>query len=310
MLNPAIWPGKAGSTRLVDIGHLGYPVARTVLVRMLRMPINPADLLAIDGRYAFPVHAEEPLGAEGVGRVEAIGSEVEDFSEGDLVLPLERGNWCRWRLVDQDQLIKLPSTLNIEQAAMLRINPATAWLLLDTLGLKRGDTLIQNAAGSSVASWVRTFALQRGITVVNIVRQATSELVDALMEGPELVAQVRGRGPAHGALDCVAGNASGRLAECLTEGGRLTVFGHLSGEPVRIASELLTGKGLTVSGFSLRPAENRLGRAGIRRLFGQLLAAGASWPTMTVRKIFPLRDAEQAIALARAPGAGRVQLEP
>jgi hypothetical protein len=47
--------------------------------------------------------------------------------------------------------IPLPADLDVMQAAMLRINPATALCLLeDHVGLRLGDWVIQNATNSAV----------------------------------------------------------------------------------------------------------------------------------------------------------------
>jgi len=112
------------------------------------------------------------------------------------------------------------------------------------------------------------------------------------------------------ALDCVAGTASGRMAQCLSPGGRLIVFGHLSGEPLTVRSQLLTGGGLSIAGFSLRPAEQALGGAGVRTLFADLLAMLRDRPVVQpIRAIVPLSRAGEAIALARegrGGGVGRV----
>src|SRR3546814_7788672 len=70
--------------------------------------------------------------------------------------------------VCSSDLDALPDT----QAAILRVNPATAAHLLDRLALSPGDWLIQNAATSSVAGWVRRLAAGRGIHILNVVRAA------------------------------------------------------------------------------------------------------------------------------------------
>lgn len=68
-------------------------------------PVNPADLLAVDGRYAFTLYDTVPVGAEAVGIVDQIGDAVTDLNLGDSVLPLTRGNWCRYRTVPRGAII-------------------------------------------------------------------------------------------------------------------------------------------------------------------------------------------------------------
>src|SRR5437588_625095 len=72
-----------------------------VIVAMRRMPINPADLLLIEGSYGFSPNYPQVIGAEGVGEVVAIGRAVSDLAVGDHVLPLSRGNWASHRQIQR-----------------------------------------------------------------------------------------------------------------------------------------------------------------------------------------------------------------
>ncbi len=309
----AVLPGAVGGIRLVGLPMPSPPGVGEVRVRMLRAPINPADLLAIDDRYAFELPRDLPLGAEGVGMVETAGDGVSDLAPGDPVMMLSRGNWCACRTLPRSDVVALPHGVGIDQAAMLRINPPTALLLLEAAGVKPGDVVVQNAAGSAVAAWVRALAARMEVTVVDVVRRPDPELPQAIVDGDGLADRVSaavGDRPIRAALDCVAGAATGRMAACLSPAGRLVVFGHLSGEPISVPSQLLTGGGLTIRGFSLRPAEAAMGRDGVRAMFDDLLAFHAHGQlALPVREVVPLSRAEEAIAQARAGGKGRVLLD-
>jgi NADPH:quinone reductase-like Zn-dependent oxidoreductase len=310
--NLAILSDGAGRVREVIVPAFAPPQGRSVQVRMLRAPVNPADVLAINGQYSFPLDQASPLGAEGVGIVDAVGPAVNGLKRGDIVLPLTRGNWCRHRVLDQRDLVLVPPGIDHDQAAMLRINPITASLLLDGAHVGPGDTIVQNGAGSAVARWIRFLGSRRGVAVIDVVRRANSELCDAIVDGPDLAAKVKeaAPGPVRAVLDCVAGEATGRAAECLARGGRIMVFGHLSGAPVSVRSQLLTGGGLSITGFSLRPAEAALGRDEVQRRFAVLLALvqeGA--PVVPVNTTVPLGEVDNALAIAREGAKGRVLLD-
>lgn len=280
-----------------------------LLVRMLRAPLNPADRLAIAGSYAAPGGLPEVLGAEGLGTVEQIGESVSGFAAGDRVILLSRGNWASWRLVPAAEAMPVPHGLGDEQAAMLRINPATAWRLLDGLALSPGDWLAQNAARSSVARWVRLLARRRGLGVIDVVRAPAggAEIEDG-EELAERVAETADGAPVRGALDAVAGEATGRLASCLAAGGALTVYGHLSGRPCSIPSMLLTTRMLRVSGFSLRPAEQAERRDRRAAIYEELAALAVEAPE-PVAATWGLSEIEQALAASQAPDRrGRILL--
>ena len=285
-----------------------------LVIAMKLAPVNPADLLTIEGRYSLAPELPFVMGAEGVGEVVAAGAAVTEVAVGDYVLPLSRGNWAGVRTLRADEVLKAPGGLPLEQLAMLRINAATAWRLLDQARLEAGDWVIQNAAGSAVAQLVRLLARKRGLRVVDVVREETAAAgaPSRLVDGPDLAARVGGlvgRGAVKLALDCVGGAATGRLAGCLAPGGTLAVFGHLSGRPCEIPSTLLTGRQLLVRGFSLRPAEAADTREDMARILeemAELLRPPAAH--LPVRAVLGLSALDEALALARSRGTGRVLL--
>ena len=300
--------------RLETVAWPGAPASGEVVCAMKLAPINPADLLSIAGRYALAPPPPFVLGAEGVGEVIAVGPDTPGVALGDLVLPLSRGNWTGLRRLRTDEILKAPPGLPAEQLAMLRINAATAWRLLAETELEAGDSIIQNAANSSVAHLVRLLARQRGLNVVDVVRSHAAAGVGGcrLPDGPDLGERVRaavGDRLPKLALDCVAGAATGRLAECVAPEATLVVFGHLSGRPCEIPSTVLTAGRLTVRGFSLRPAE----AADTRERLGSILAEMAELlrperARMTVRETFGLSQLALALEAAQAGGGGRVLL--
>lgn len=277
---------------------------------MALAPINPADLLTVAGRYAPVREAGTCVGAEGTGRVQEVGAGVSAVAPGDRVMLLSRGNWIGWRIVPIAEVLRVPDSLPDAQAATLRINPATAWRLLDWLALKPGDWLAQNAAGSSVARWVRLIAVRRGLNVLDVVRSPMAD-GGAIVDGDELEARAAtasGGAPIRGALDAVAGEATGRLAACLAVSGRLAVFGHLSGQPCSISSTVLTTRMLTLGGFSLRPAEQADSRDRLEALYSELAALMTKAPE-PVAAVYPLSALHDALGAAAASGRrGRVLL--
>ena len=312
--NMVVLAGERGAVRLEHRPMPKAPDADGLIVRMLFAPINPADLLMIDGRYSIAIEAGAPLGAEGVAIVEQAGSGVTDLRRGDLVLPLDRGNWAQYRRISRARVMSAPPGLDPRQAAMMRINPATAWLLLEASGVTAGECLIQNAATSAVAHWVRLLATARDVAVIDVVRPgAVPFSANALADDDDLATAVRaasGGRPIRAALDCVAGASTGRLAACLDPDGLVLVFGHLSGEPSTVPSQLLTRSEVTVRGFTLRRAEARMAPRAYDDMFSALGAIALEHRTdPPVRAVIPLVDADRAVALARAPGRGRVLLD-
>src|SRR5207244_10944589 len=114
------------------------------------------------------------------GVVAGVGANVAKFAEGDLViLPHNVGTWRDAVAIKAEDLVVVPAGIEPVDAAMLKINPMTAWRLLrDYVDLKKGDWLIQNAANSAAGCAVIQIARQLGYKTVNVVRRA--ELIDEL----------------------------------------------------------------------------------------------------------------------------------
>ena len=156
----------------IEAPDVGAPGPGEIVFDVLAFPINPADISFCRGNYRLHPPLPATPGAECVGRVAAVGSGVGDIRPGDLVINMQRENWVQRRRVAAADAIPLPSGLDLAQAAMLRINPATAQLLLeDHVALKPGDWVIQNVANSAVGRHLIVIAKARGVRTVNVVRR-------------------------------------------------------------------------------------------------------------------------------------------
>src|SRR5207344_299184 len=140
-----------------------------------------------------------------------------------------------------EDAIPVPAGLDLAQAAMLRINPATALLLLeDHVALAPGDWVIQNVANSAVGRHLIVLAKARGVRTINVVRRddIAAELRAlggdvVLSDGPDLVERARaaaGSGPVRLGIDAVSGAATKRIADCVGDGGVVASYGSMSGE--------------------------------------------------------------------------------
>jgi trans-2-enoyl-CoA reductase len=237
------------------------PGAGEAIVKMRAAPINPADLNQIEGKY--PIRAELPAtpGFEGAGVVIDIGANVTNIGPGALViLPHNVGTWRDALAVKADELVVVPTGIEPVHAAMLKINPMTAWRLLhDYVDLQKGDWLIQNAANSAAGRAVIQIAHELGYKTVNVVRRA--ELIDelhadggdvVLVDGENIRDEVKAAtngAPIRLGLNAVGGESALRLANCLAPGSTLVTFGAMSLQPLKIPNGLLIFKDLRFRGI-------------------------------------------------------------
>ena len=310
--------------RCAEVPDVGAPGPGEVVFDVLAFPINPADVSFCRGTYRLKPPLPATPGAECVGRVAAVGAGVSRVKPGDLVINLQRENWAQRRRVKADDVIAVPPRLDVRQAAMLRINPPTALLLLtDFVELKPGDWVIQNVANSAVGRLVIGLARARGVRTLNVVRRDAlfAELkalgADACaVDAPDLAETVKrqtGGAPIRLGLDAVAGRATARLSACVGEGGVVCHYGSMSGEDPVMSRGALTSGGQTLVGFTLMRALASRSPEQVRAIYadlGRQIVTGAL-PAAPVEQVYAIEEIEAALAHAqRGERAGKILVAP
>jgi trans-2-enoyl-CoA reductase len=166
----AIYPAELETPRLS---------AGQALVEVVAAPINPSDVLTLNGEYGELPPLPVIGGREGVGRVAELGEDARDLAVGQLVLlPVGCGSWSTHVVTEAAHLTPLPSGADPLQLSMMTINPSTAALLLsEFVTLGPGDWVIQNAANSAVGLYLVQLARHRGHRTVNVVRRKDAAAV-------------------------------------------------------------------------------------------------------------------------------------
>ncbi len=299
------------------------PAADEAVVQMRAAPINPADLNAIDGKY--PVRPELPAtpGFEGAGVVVDLGSDVTGMTAGALViLPHNLGTWREAVAVKASELVAVPPEIEPVHAAMLKINPMTAWRLLhDYVDLKSGDWLIQNAANSAAGRAVIQIANDLGYKTVNVVRRA--ELIDDLrseggdvvfVDGENLREEVKNAmsgAPVRLGLNAVGGESALRLANCLAPGSTMVTFGAMSLQPLKIPNGLLIFKDLRFRGIWINKWYDNATMAERMDAFRPLFEMAKRGLLKTkVERAYPLSEAKAAVMhAAQGKRSGKIIFE-
>src|SRR3989454_578103 len=207
---------------------------------------------------------------------------------------------------------EVPPRMDVRQAAMLRINPPTALLLLsDFVELKPGDWLIQNVANSAVGRLVIGLARARGVKTLNVVRREAlfAELkglgADAcVVDGDDLVERVKAQtagAPIRLGLDAVSGRATARLSACVGEGGVVCNYGSMSGADPVMSRGALTSRGVTLGGFTRTRAPGPRSPEQVRAIYADLrhqILTGAL-PAAPVEKVYGIEEIKTALAHAQ-----------
>jgi len=324
-INAAIYETHGNPADVLRVETCPWPTAAAdeAVVRMSAAPINPADLNQIEGKY--PVRAELPAtpGFEGAGVIVELGAGVQGLTSGTLViLPHNVGTWRDAVAVKAEDLVVVPDGIEPVQAAMLKINPLTAWRLLhDYVHLEKGDWLIQNAANSAAGRDVIQIAHELGYKTVNVVRRA--ELIQelraegadvVLVDGDNLREEVKnGTGGAsiHLGLNSVGGDSALRLANCLAPGATLVSFGAMSLQPLKIPTGLLIFKDLRFRGIWINKWYDNATPPERMQTFQPLFdMARRGLLKPKVEKAYPLSEVKAAVAhAAQGKRSGKIVFE-
>lgn len=299
------------------------PAAEEALVKMVAAPVNPADLNAIEGKYPIRPNLPATPGMEGAGMVIETGSAVRDFELGALViLPHSFGTWREACAVPAKELVVVPGGIDPTQAAMLKVNPVTAWRMLhDFVSLKPGDWLVQNAANSAAGRCVIQIARELGYRTVNVVRRA--ELVEelraqggdvVLVDGESLrddAAEATGRAPIRLALNAVGGENALRVAKTLASDGTMVTYGAMSLQPLCIPNGMFIFKNLRFTGFWVNKWYDAATPEQRAETFAPLFDMAKRGLLQTkVEKTYPLTEAKAAVAhAAQEKRGGKIVFE-
>lgn len=237
-----------------------------VVIRMQAAAVNPADLNFIEGTYGKKPTLPCVPGMEGVGLIHAVGAGVTGLAPGTLVLPMvSPGNWATWRVLPASDVLALPASLDPLQAALLRVNPATAWGLLHAAGPPApGSWVVQNAASSAAGHCVIQVAKSLGLHTLNFVRRPES-IADCQALGADLTFQDDAEGLAAAkaalaeknagvpalALNAVGGDSALRLLDLLGINGTHVTYGAMGRQALKVPNGMLIFKTLVLRGFWL-----------------------------------------------------------
>jgi mitochondrial enoyl-[acyl-carrier protein] reductase / trans-2-enoyl-CoA reductase len=307
----------------IEVADLPPPKANEITLEVLAFPINPADLLTIEGRYATCPPLPARLGAECVARVSAVGGAVEDLREGDLVIPLDRDNWVQCKLSKASHVVKVPASVDPLQLAMLKVNPPTAYLMMTKyVELAPGEWILQTAANSGVGHCLIRLAKTEGLKTINIVRreglavELTALGADiVLVDGPDLAKRITtatGGAPIRLAIDAVGGSQIVRFGDALADEAVVVNYGRLSGDNPQLSGHQCVFKRLWLTGFWLVPWLQKMARQEVVAMY-TILAGRIADGTIRVpiEATFPLESIKQAVAHANAyQRRGKVLVTP
>ncbi len=242
------------------------PGNNEVLIKVHASPVNPSDIAFIQGSYNIVKTLPAIPGFEASGIIEEahkkhqnlIGKKVSCFVQDD-----GSGTWSEYVIANVADIIILKDLMNLDQGACFTVNPTTAYGLFEIALQYEAKAIIQNAAGSQVASFIRKMAEENNIEVIDIVRkhetamllkskgakyvlmETDEDFTDQLKELSNVLCPTV-------AYDAVGGTLAGNMFNALGDDSELVVYGGLSGKNISEIDVMdVIFRNKIISGFNL-----------------------------------------------------------
>ena len=290
------------------------PAADGLLVRVHAASVNKGDTEILLGSpfwvrlsgFGFFSPRQRILGTNLAGRVEAVGSEVNEFQVGDEVfgdvLYSGLGAFAEYLAIPQTATIcRKPAEMDMETAASL---PEAGFIALQGLAgaLEPGKRVLINGAGGGAGSFGIQLAKAHGAEVTGVDHTDKQEWMRSL-GADHVVDYTRGEpisgGPYDVVLDVVGAQPLTGWKRVLAPQG---VYRSAGGTLPRILNTLIGGAMLS------RKGGKRLGMLAVQpnrddlKTMAELVQSGKIEPT--VERVWPLSEAAEAL---RHVAAGRAR---
>jgi len=186
----AIVQRRFGSPDVLRLEEVDKPVPRDdeVLVRVCAAAVNIGDwhlLRGVPYVMRLGVGLRKPRreipGRDIAGRVEAVGSDVEDLQPGDEVFGWCSGAFAEYACASETNLLSKPANLTLEQSAVLGDSALTALAAVRDQGrVQQGQRILINGASGGVGTYAVQIAKSFGANVTAVCSTRNVEMVRSI----------------------------------------------------------------------------------------------------------------------------------
>ncbi|QBE49083.1 quinone oxidoreductase [Leucobacter triazinivorans] len=318
----AIVAEQTGGPEVLRLAEIPDPAPRPgeLLVQTAAVGVNFIETYQRSGLYAVPLPFTP--GAEGAGRVLAVGPGVEGFAEGDLVATAEAtATYAERFAVAAERAVRVPEGIGADTAAALPLQGLTAhYLATSAARPEPGDTVLVHAGAGGVGLLLTQLLAARGVRVLTTASTPEKQQLSRSAGASEVlgydgfadrVREITGGEGVAVAYDGVGKSTFDDSLRALRVRGELVLYGAASGPvPPFDLQRLNAGGSLSVTrpslGHFLRTPDERVWR--YRELFAAIEAGALD---IRIGARFPLAEAAAAHrALEGRETTGKVILEP
>jgi NADPH2:quinone reductase len=284
--------------------------------------VNFADIMQRRGHYPGGPQPPYVPGMEAAGTIDAVGEGV-DREVGERVVAMTNDAYAEFSTASVDALFDVPEGMAFEEAAGFPVQFLTAHnTLFEWGGLTEGESVLIHAAAGGVGTAATQLASRAGATVLGTA--SSQEKLDLASElgcdqpiqytETDFAEAVDDHTDGAGVdlvLDGVGGETTQRSLECLTDFGRMTVYGAASGEPGRPDTGTLLFNNQTLLGYHLGQAIEHTPQRVLGAVPDLTEALTAGELEVIVGETFSLSDVKEAHAhVENRESTGKVVLVP
>lgn len=155
---------------------LQQPGPGEVLIAQQAIGVNFLDVFFRNGTFLVPQYPA-PIGFEASGIIEEVGTGVKDFMVGDRVAYYASvGAYVEKRIINTNEIFKLPEDISFDQAAAFMIKGLTAHMLIrQSHAVKPGEVVLIHAMTGGVGTLLSQWVSALGATVIGTVGSAAKK---------------------------------------------------------------------------------------------------------------------------------------
>ena len=313
-------PRPGGAVPEVQEVATPVPGAGEALVRVHAAGLNRGEMAI---RQALTSGAAQPTGIEFAGEIAALGPGATRFKPGDRVMGHWRAGQAEYVAADERLLVPVPARLSwVEAGAWLNVFCTAHDAIVTNAGLKKGESILINAASSGI-----------GVAALQIARLIGAEPVIASSRSPAKLEKLRAYGMTKGIvagdadaqaiaqatdgkgvdvlIDGIGGSALQKNLEAMAIKGRIISVGRLASNVGDIDLDLLALRRVRLIGVTFRTRSKEERIACVQRCAQDLLEALADGRLQpVVQRSFALEDIAAAHAyMERNEHVGKIVIE-
>jgi NADPH:quinone reductase-like Zn-dependent oxidoreductase len=183
---------RFGGPEVLEVAELDAPepMAGQVRIHVQAAAVNPVDIATRAGRLTdaglAPAAGQIGIGWDLAGVIDALGSDVDRFRDGDPVIAMRDllsapvGAQAEYVALDADAVAAAPRSVSPVEAATVPLNGLTAAQALDLLALREGQWLLVTGAAGALGGFALELAVLRGLRTVAVASPGDESLVRGL----------------------------------------------------------------------------------------------------------------------------------